>query len=524
MYIYILLQNRFDIFFVLFFEIDYSSYVCFKCGSVLMSEKLLEGEEDHLTYANDDHERGDRSRTVGNMELTYVDIIYGRELGDDVVSEAEYAYINSSKNGVSKGDKPLTAPKKRTDIQSRAVKIHRDILIYCDNMKYDIKYAVDMIVGECVLKGLLTSTLVDPRQEEGYNSSSSSRSLTKGLTHFQLDVIESAIFYLSLRFAQIPLPVREVCQLTNTTNLGAVNNCIKTLKRDLQKIPFQDITSEDLRKRYLSLLMIPTSPFGDILRELETTARSYRSFMTLETDLLLAGLLSWMFSLTSGGLRRIDLANQNNGRIDSQRRIENSVSNTDTKEDAKKRKRDQLTNFSKDEDMATSTDIKENLKGSQDAMEIESTEQKAPKKQKRQIKEEEANLKGMESDTDDDEEYDLRKALRKVPSSPHGFNLEARKLKPKPKKKMNKKIVNEQHLLSNHPSSNDNDYAFPHRSIDMIARKLHIPLPELQDILKQIWSNRKELAISSLKDLWKSYNTKPSKEKAPYLSEKGGKN
>merc|ERR1711918_217912 len=120
-----------------------------------------------------------------------------------------------------------------------------------------------------------------------------------------------------------------------------------------------------------------------------------------------------MFSLTSGGLRRIDLANQNNGRtaLDSQRRRENSVSNGDTKEDAKKRKRDQLTNFSKDEDMATSTDIKENLKGSQDAMEIESTEQKAPKKQKRQIKEEEANLKGMESDTDDDEEYDLRKAL-----------------------------------------------------------------------------------------------------------------
>ena len=34
---------------------------------VLVAEKPIEGEEDNKTYANDDHERGDRSRTVGQI-------------------------------------------------------------------------------------------------------------------------------------------------------------------------------------------------------------------------------------------------------------------------------------------------------------------------------------------------------------------------------------------------------------------------------------------------------------------------
>merc|ERR1712146_120639 len=207
-----------------------------------------------------------------------------------------------------------------------------------------------------------------------------------------------------------------------------------------------------------------------------------------------------------------DLENQNRTQIDTQEKLENSSSNVEAESTSKKRKHSKMTNTSEDDDTSNCIDTKSKLEASKDMMESESTDQHHSKRQ-RQLKQEE-NSKELDSDTDD-EEYDLRKALKRVTSSSNNFILQPAKLGSKKKKNTNKRAVN-QRVLAN--ENNHNDYAFPHRSINIIAYKLHIPLSELQNIIKQIWSDkkvRKELAISSLKNLWKSYNTKPSTP--PYL-------
>ena len=133
---------------------------------VLVAEKIIEGEEDNKTYANDDHARGDRSRTVGAIGLTNNDIIYGREVGDDVVSSAEYDYMKSAKNRTGKGDQPLIQPKKRTDIQERAVRIRKEVLAYVHtNLKYfssehQMTHDLDQILAEGVKGGLFNVNLV----------------------------------------------------------------------------------------------------------------------------------------------------------------------------------------------------------------------------------------------------------------------------------------------------------------------------------------------------------------------------